>query len=139
MKTVLKTLILLITIPFVSICMAGSTTTNSENERTCPAVTFQVIHNQLNLNDDAIESATIDYPNDTASSNTYGVYLKLNKAAAEQLQDLTQKNIGQQMNLILNGILVSSPIIQGSLGDQMLISGLTQEQANQFIQRLNIK
>ena len=139
MKVLLKTLILLITLPFVSICMAEGTTTSSENEHASPTVTVQVIHNQLNLDDDAIESATIDYPNDPTQPNTYGVYLKLNKAAADQFQELTQESMGQQINIILNGVLVSSPTIQSSLGDQMLISGLTEEQALQFIQRLDIK
>ena len=138
MNTLLKTLIIIIALPFASMCMAEGTTTASEKEHDQPAVTFQVIKNQLDLNNNAIESASIDYPNGTADAHSYGVWLTLSSSATEQLQELTQANMGQQINIILNGTLVSSPIIQGSIGSQMLLSGLTKEQATQFIERLNL-
>lgn len=139
MKTLLKTVIIILSLPFSSVCMAEGTTTPSGREHAHPAVTFQIIQNQLDLNNDAIESASINYPNTTTDAYTYGVWLKLSPSATEQLHKLTQENIDQQINIILNGNLISSPTIQSAIGNQMLITGLTEQQAIQFIQRLNIK
>ena len=64
--------------------------------------------------------------------------MKLTAAAASQLGNLSQGNIGKQINMILNGVLVSSPVMQNQLGGDFIITGLTNVQATQFTSGLPV-
>jgi preprotein translocase subunit SecD len=90
-----------------------------------PPVVFQVIENQLSLDSASIESATVERG---------GLSLKLKPKAAHDFQQLTQKNIGRRMNVVINGLLISSPMIQSALGGEFLLTGISHEQALQFVQ-----
>jgi hypothetical protein len=97
------------------------------------SMVFQVIQDQMVFDNSTVESATIAVPKSAADS--YGIHLKLNTIAAKKFSDLTQKNIGKQANIMLNEKVVSSTTIQSKLGGEFFVTGLTQEQANQFIKK----
>ncbi len=101
------------------------------------SVVFQIIQGQMVFNNSTVESATINFPKSSADS--YGINLKLKTIAADKLGDLTQENIGKKANIMLNRRVVSSATIQSKLGGEFLITGLTKEQANQFIKSLGLK
>ncbi len=101
------------------------------------SVVFQIIQSQIVFDNSTVESATISVPKNTA--DRYGVNIKLKTAAANKLSDLTQKNIGKQANIMLNGKMISSATIQGQLGAEFLVDVLTKQQADQFIKSLGLR
>ncbi len=97
-----------------------------------PLVQFQIIENQVLLNPVDITSASIEPFN--------YIHITLTPDAANRLELLTQNSIEKQMNIIINGELISSPIIRsGVLGPDMLIAGLTEKQAKSFIEMFEAK
>jgi preprotein translocase subunit SecD len=115
----LRLCIMIFVVSFCSVVVADNAT---------PPVVFQVIENQLILDSESIESATVE---------PGGLFLKLKPKAAHDFHQLTQKNIGKRMNLVINGVLISSPMIQSALGGEFLITGISHEQALQFIRNLS--
>ena len=130
--------ILLTTLSFVffSAAIASGTTTRAPSTNTEPLMVLQVIQNQLIIDKTMIESARILSPVTTADS--YGLHLKLNDTGAKALGRLSEENIGKKMNMVINGIVISSPTIQSKLGAEFQMYGLTQKQARQFIKTLKL-
>lgn len=129
-KSILATLV----ITFFSTAIASGTTTATPNMSTEPLMVFQVIQNQLVIDSSMIESATIISP--ANSSDPYGLQLNLTNTAATELARISGENIGKRMNMVLDGVVISSPTIQSKLGAEIQMSGLTKEQAEQFIKSL---
>ena len=103
------------------------------------AVTFQIIQSELIFDRSTIESATISSPENNKYIYSYGVNLKLKNKAANELSTITQSNIGKKANIMINGVVISSATIQGGMGQDVSITGLTEEQAQQFIKNLALK
>ena len=103
------------------------------------SVTFQVIQHELIFDHSTIESAHIIVPKNNKYIYSYGVNLKLKNKAANELSTITERNIGKKANIMINGIVISSATIQGGMGQDVSITGLTQEQAEQFIKNLRLK
>lgn len=132
MNTLFKTLIIIFWMFFSVAAMAMSSNTNLDH-----SVIFQIIQNQIILDNSTIKSATIITSKNTA--NQYEVNVKLKTTAANKINDLTQQNMGKQVNIILNGKIISSATIQSPLAAEFLVTGLTKQQANQFIKSLGLK
>ncbi|CAM2840178.1 putative protein-export membrane protein secD [Legionella steigerwaltii] len=120
---------------FSSVMALGTTTTDIATNYETSSIVFQVIQNQIAFDASTVESATIVAPE--GANDTYGVNIKLKASAASKLSQMTGDNIGKRGNFVLNGIVISSSTIQSSIGGEFLVSGLTMEQANQFIESLS--
>lgn len=136
MHILVKALILLLGMFSFSPVMAldSSMTTDVNPERTL--MVFQVVQNQMVFNDSTVENATLVSPENSTDIHGYGVQLKLKPIASHEFEQLTAASIGKQANIILNGVLISSPIIRSKLGAEFLVTGLTKKQAEQFIKSL---
>lgn len=130
MKIFVKYITSLFGVLFLS--LAGAETLNTDNQS---SMLFQMDREEMVFNSSTIESATI-VPVDDATDQ-YGISLKLKNDTAEKFSDLTAKNIGKQARILLNGVLISSPMIQGKLGAEFLVIGLTKIQAQQFVDSLS--
>lgn len=136
MNIFVKTILATLAITLYSTAIASGTTTATPGMNTEPLMVFQIIQNQLVIDSSMIESATIISP--TNSSDSYGLQLKLKNTAANELERISGENIGKQMNMVLNGVVISSPTIQSKLGAEFQMSGLTKEQAERFIKSVGL-
>lgn len=134
MNIFVKTILATLAITLYSTGIASGTTTTAPNMNAEPLMVFQVIQNQLVVDSAMIESATIISP--TNSSDPYGLQIKLKNTAANELERISGENIGKRMNMVLGGVVISSPTIQSKLDAEFQMSGLTKKQAEQFIKSL---
>lgn len=118
----------------LSITLFTSTAAVAQNTDDKTSMLFQVVQEQMVFDSSTVESATV-VPVDKAS-DLYGVQLKLKKEAAAKFGELTAKNIGKQLNIIIEGMVISSPIIRSKLGPQLLVAGLTKVQADKFVKSI---
>ncbi|HEN5725200.1 TPA: SecDF P1 head subdomain-containing protein, partial [Legionella pneumophila] len=70
---------------------------------------------------------------------SYGVHIKLKTIAATKFGQMTENGIGKQGSFILNGIVISNPIIRSRIEDEFIVTGFTKKQANQFIESMTSK
>lgn len=129
MKIFVKYITMLFGILFLSFAVAETPNTGNQSP-----MLFQVDREEMIFNSSTIESATM-VPVDNATDQ-YGISLKLKNDAAAKFSDLTAKSIGKQARIILNDVLISSLTIQGKLGAEFLVTGLTKIQAQQFVDSL---
>ncbi|HFF3632579.1 TPA: preprotein translocase subunit SecD [Legionella pneumophila] len=121
-----------------SVVMAsGTATTDIGASKYISSLVFQVIQNQMVLDSSTVESATIVLPE--ISTDSYGVHIKLKTIAATTFGQMTENGIGKQGSFILNGIVISNPIIRSRIGDEFIVTGFTKKQANQFIESMTSK
>lgn len=118
----------------LSIILFSSTTALAKNTEDKTSMLFQVVENQMVLDSSTIESAKV--ASSDRVSDGYGVELKLKRDAAIKFSALTGKNIGKRVNLILDGVVISSPIVQSSLGAEFIVIGLTKVQAEKFVKSI---
>ena len=98
------------------------------------SIMFQVNQDSISFDNSTLESAIVVLVDATA--NEYAVRLKLKKEAAIKLKAITYRNIGKQSHLTLNGNLISSPTIQSEIGAEFVVTGLTREQAEKFVESI---
>lgn len=134
MNIFVKTILATLAITCFSTAIASGATTTAPSMNAEPMMVFQVIQNQLVIDNSMIESATIISP--INSSDPYGLQIKLKNTAANELARISGENIGKQMNIVLEGAVISSPTIRSKLGAEFQMSGFTKEQAEKFIKNL---
>ncbi|HAU0298528.1 TPA: preprotein translocase subunit SecD, partial [Legionella pneumophila] len=123
---------------FLLSAMASSpTTTDIDASKDISSLVFQVIQSQMVLDSSTVESATIVLPE--TPTDSYGVRIKLKTIAATKFGQMTENGIGKQGSFILNGIVISNPIIRSRIGDEFIVKGFTKKQANQFIESMSSK
>ncbi|HAT9326714.1 TPA: preprotein translocase subunit SecD, partial [Legionella pneumophila] len=123
---------------FLPSAMASSpTTTDIDASKDISSLVFQVIQNQMVLDSSTVESATIVLPE--TPTDGYGVRIKLKTIAATKFGQMTENGIGKQGSFILNGIVISNPIIRSRIGDEFIVTGFTKKQANHFIESMSSK
>ncbi|HGF0930871.1 TPA: preprotein translocase subunit SecD, partial [Legionella pneumophila] len=59
--------------------------------------------------------------------------------AATKFGQMTANGIGKQGSFILNGMVISNPIIRSRIGDEFIVTGFNKKQANQFIESVMTK
>lgn len=126
MKNFLKIILLFSLLTSVSYAYISNQQTNM--------LRFQVVQSDIVFNKTTVDSATIQYPKTSADS--YGVSVKLNEVATHALSKMTEEGLGKKVNIILNGKVISSAILLDKLGDSFLVTGLTKEDAESFIESL---
>lgn len=115
--------------------VSSNATAHSENSNTHMSLVFQVEQSRIKFDSSTVQSAKLV---DAASTQQplYGLELKLKAAATKKMRTLTHHSIGKQSNILLNGRVVSSAVIQSELGGELQFFGLTKEEVEQFINSL---
>lgn len=138
MNIMIKVIAALAGVFFLPSAMASSpTTTDIDASKDISSLVFQVIQNQMVLDSSTVESATIVLPE--TPTDGYGVRIKLKTIAATKFGQMTENGIGKQGSFILNGIVISNPIIRSRIGDEFIVTGFTKKQANHFIESMSSK
>lgn len=87
-----------------------------------------------------VKSATLGFGSGaTAGLTSPQVILQFDDTGAKMFEDLTRKNVGQQVGIFLDNQLISSPVIQEPIpGGQATISGkFTATEARDLVRNLN--
>ncbi|HAT3856424.1 TPA: preprotein translocase subunit SecD [Legionella pneumophila] len=138
MNIMIKVIAALVGVFFLPSAMASSpTTTDIDASKDISSLVFQVIQNQMVLDSSTVESAAIVLPE--TPTDGYGVRIKLKTIAATKFGQMTENGIGKQGSFILNGIVISNPIIRSRIGDEFIVTGFTKKQANHFIESMSSK
>ncbi|HAT8967673.1 TPA: preprotein translocase subunit SecD [Legionella pneumophila subsp. pneumophila] len=139
MNIMIKVIVALVGVFFLPSAMASSPTTTDidASKDISSSLVFQVIQNQMVLDSSTVGSATIVLPQ--TPTDSYGVRIKLKTIAATKFGQMTANGIGKQGSFILNGMVISNPIIQSRIGDEFIVTGFNKKQANQFIESVMTK
>ncbi|HAT1738437.1 TPA: preprotein translocase subunit SecD [Legionella pneumophila] len=139
MNIMIKVIVALVGVFFLPSAMASSPTTTDidASKDISSSLVFQVIQNQMVLDSSTVGSATIVLPQ--TPTDSYGVRIKLKTIAATKFGQMTANGIGKQGSFILNGMVISNPIIQSRIGDEFIVIGFNKKQANQFIESVMTK
>ncbi|CAM2813299.1 TPA: preprotein translocase subunit SecD [Legionella pneumophila] len=138
MNTMIKVIAALVGVFFLPLAMASSpTTTDIDASKDISSLVFQVIQSQMVLDRSTVESATIVLPE--TPTDSYGVRIKLKTIAATKFGQITANSIGKQGSFILNGMVISNPIIRSRIGDEFIVTGFNKKQVNQFIESVMTK
>ena len=88
---------------------------------------FVRVMSRPSLTGDYLQDASLQYDN-----NSPVVSFSLNKAGADIFGDLTSKNVGKRIAIVLDGSLISAPVVRDTIsGGAGVISGnFTNEEAN---------
>lgn len=98
------------------------------------ALTFQVIQDQFVLDNSTVKSASII----EADGGIYkGLNIQLKPEASSTFTDMTKAGLGRKINLVYNNVVVTATAIQTPLGDNFLISGISRQDAQAFLNVLN--
>ena len=94
------------------------------------------LHNEVLLNNEDIESA--EY---TLWQNRPGVKLIMTENGKEKWANITEQNIGKHIGMVLNGELVSAPLVKARIDVGLaIIQGIfTEEEAHEIVNGLNVK
>ncbi|HFE6152731.1 TPA: SecDF P1 head subdomain-containing protein [Legionella pneumophila] len=134
----IKVIAALVGVFFLPLAMASSpTTTDIDASKDISSLVFQVIQSQMVLDRSTVESATIVLPE--TPTDSYGVRIKLKTIAATKFGQITANSIGKQGSFILNGMVISNPIIRSRIGDEFIVTGFNKKQVNQFIESVMTK
>ena len=94
-------------------------------------LSFQVIQDEFVFDITTVkDAAIINHPD----GKFEGLEIELTQEAAVKMGKMTSGNIGRQLNLVLNGKIISVSTLRSSLGEKLLIAGITPEDAQQFVE-----
>lgn|SRR3990167_6289797 len=65
-----------------------------------------------------------------------GLQIEIKKSSRDTFQRLVKSGIGKRVQIVLNKNIVTSTVVQSSLGNNLLITGLTRGEAQGFINTL---
>lgn len=96
------------------------------------AIVAEVVQEQFTFDASNIKAASIIDLN-----NTYkGLHVELKPEAVSAFTKMSQAGMGKRINIVLNQKIVSTNIIQTALGSNLLITGISREDAQKFIESL---
>lgn len=101
-----------------------------------PKLSLQVIQAEFLLNSNTIQKATLKKD---ARGQYRGLYLELEAEPAAQLEKMTREGMGKPMNLVFDGKIFHTMIIQTAISKRFLLVSLPKEQAQAFINFLQYK
>lgn len=94
---------------------------------------FEIVQDQFIFNHTNIEKASV-------LENKNGVYkglhLKLKPAGAAMFERVSRTGMRKRVNLIFNNKIISTAIIQTPLKDDLLVTGISKDDALQFVDEL---
>lgn len=116
------------------IFMSSMSLADAITKQTHAPVVFQVIQAQINFDNSMIKSASFI----TKSDGSFGgLQIQLKPSASKELTHVTAAGIGKVANLVINDKIVTSATLRSSLQNQFLITDITKEDAQKFIDSLH--
>jgi preprotein translocase subunit SecD len=97
-------------------------------------LSMQVIQDKIIFDYSTVKSASLIEQDGVFK----GLFLELKASAANSFQAMTTANIGKHLDIVFNKKIVASSVIQTSLGEKILITGVTKEDAQAFINMLRL-
>lgn len=94
---------------------------------------MQVIQDQLVFDNTTIYSVFLIEKNGVYR----GLRIVLKPSAVKDIVRLSVGGLGKKMNLVFNNKIISTAVIQSPLGGDLQISGISKEDAEEFISNLN--
>ncbi|GEM_PF-3477170 len=95
---------------------------------------FQVIQDQFVLDNTTVKSASIV----EGEGGVYkGLNIQLKPEAAVTFEEITKAGVGRKLNLVYNNVVITTTMIQSGLGENFLISGISKQDAQAFLNVLN--
>lgn len=101
---------------------------------TAKSLVLAIVQDEFSFDRSTIKRVELMKSNNTEYSN---LHIKLKPAAAKQLEAITSAAMGKRITLIFNNKIISSATIQSSLKDNLQISGLSKNDAQEFIKSLH--
>lgn len=98
-----------------------------------PVFAFLVIQDQFVFDSLTVKSAALIQKEGIFQ----GLHIQLKPAAAEQFTNMTKTEMGKPLNLVFNKKVLSTSLIQSPLSGDIQISGISLEDAQEFIASLN--
>ena len=101
---------------------------------------FQTTDGETVLTGSDVKSASAKAGEDDMGNKEYSVELNLNESGAEKFAEATAANIGNQIAIIYDGEVISSPVVQSAItGGQAYITGdFTYEEADNLASTIRI-
>jgi hypothetical protein len=94
------------------------------------SLTFDIVQDQFVFDKITVDSASII----TRKNGSYGgLQIKLKKEAAKLFENKTRLGVGKQVHLIFNDKITSTAVLQSPLKDNLLLVGISKEDAQQFL------
>ena len=90
---------------------------------------FQVIQDQFIFDNSTIKNAILIEENGAFR----GLEVELKASAVDTFNRMTMAGMGKSANLLLNKKVISTSVIQSALGAKLLITGISKEEAQQFL------
>lgn len=94
---------------------------------------FEIVQDQFIFNHTNIEKASVLESKNGAYK---GLHLKLKPAAVATFERVSGRGMRKRINLIFNNKIISSAIIDAPLKDDLLITGISKDDALQFVDEL---
>jgi preprotein translocase subunit SecD len=121
-----KKIFLLLSIAMVFPCYAQMSSNLS--------LRFEIIQTQFAFDNSTVNKASLEESN----RNFTGIRIQLKPDGAKAFTNMTKANIGKTVNLVFNNKIISSSVIQTELGSDLLVTGISREDAELFLQLLRI-
>lgn len=84
-----------------------------------------------------LKNAVVEYQNQGLGNPQVG--LRFDSEGAQMFADLTKKNIGKQIAIVIDGEIISAPTVQSEIvtGEAVITGNFTQKEAKHLVSRLN--
>ncbi len=69
----------------------------------------------------------------------YAIVITFKPAAARKIYTVTEKNIGRRMAILIDGQVVTAPMIMDATGESAKIDSYTKEQAEKIVAGMKIR
>ena len=102
-------------------------------------LTFQNASGEVLMDGSAVKSAVAGVNTETGSAGEYMVYLDLTSEGAKTFAEITAANVGQQISIYMDDILLSSPTVNEAItgGKASITGNFTVEEANDLANQIN--
>jgi preprotein translocase subunit SecD len=91
---------------------------------------LSIVQNQFIINKNNVQSASIIKDH---NGRYKGLQLEIKPEFVDAFVKMTQEGVGKTMNIIFNNRVISASVIQSPLSSNILLAGITQEDAQLFI------
>jgi hypothetical protein len=117
----------------ISLLSAANTFSNTMNQPAHASILFEVVQERFAFDYSTVAQASIV---EKSNGSYRGLHLVLKPVAAKQFEHIVQSGLNKQANLIFNKKVISTTFIRGVLHSDLLISGITRDDAQEFIDSL---
>lgn len=94
------------------------------------SLTLSIVQNQFIINKNNVQSASIIKEQ---NGQYKGLQLEIKPEFVDAFVYMTKAGVGKTMNIIFNNRIISAVVIQSPLSSNILLTGITKEDAQLFI------